>query len=278
MSEAPRVTTPEQRRFFQECGYLVIPGLFSTEEIAAVMAEYDALETERRMREAAGKNRDGMIPEDGATPRLQFDIHRTETRFALLCRHPRVAGLMQELMGMPLSLYHSKLAFKAPFTGSVQYWHQDFGYWQTGHPRPDMGSVLIMLDAHTEDNACLQLLSGSHREGVAPHEVELRQSTGDGQQRIPAASMHDYCRRYPRVKIVGSPGTVLAWHSNTMHASSHNVSEHPRRALIVAFNAPGNRLRPISDRNPFDAHDERPVTLTADDCLLAPPVSPSPRK
>jgi hypothetical protein len=30
---------------------------------------------------------------------------------------------------------HSKLAFKAPFTGSAQFWHQDYSYWRDGHPR-----------------------------------------------------------------------------------------------------------------------------------------------
>jgi ectoine hydroxylase len=264
------ITTAEQRRLFQEQGHLVVPGLIRPEEIEAVMRDWEGLETARRVQEAEGRNKSGMIVEDKATPRLQFDVHRTQTRFALLCRHPRVAGLMQELMGMPLAIHHSKLAFKAPFTGSVQYWHQDYGYWRDGHPRPDMGSVLIMLDPHTEDNACMQVLAGSHRIGVVEHELEMRLSTGDGQRRIPAAAMPDPCRRFPRVKLIGEPGTVVAWHCNTMHASGHNVSENPRRALIVAFNALGNSYRPASTGDPFAAESECAVALTADDCLLQP--------
>jgi ectoine hydroxylase len=261
------VTTAEQRRFFDENGYLLLPGLFSRAEIETVMADYELLETERRVVEARGKNKSGLIVEDGATPRLQFDVHRLETRFDLLCRHPRVAGLMTELLGLTLYLYHSKLAFKAAFTGSVQYWHQDYGYWRDAHPRPDMGSVLIMLDAHTEDNACLQLLAGSHRTGVVEHEVEMRLSTGDGQRRIPAAAMPEQCRRFPRVKITGGPGDVLAWHCNTMHASSHNISENDRRALIVAFNAVGNNPPTTGSENPFTSYSDRPVELSADDSL-----------
>jgi ectoine hydroxylase len=263
------VSTAEQRRFFEENGYLLVPDLFSREEIAAVMADFARLETERRMAETAGRNKAGMIPEDASTPRLQFDVHRTETRFALLCRHPRVAGLMQELLGVPLYLYHSKLAFKAAFTGSVQYWHQDYGYWRDSHPRPDMGSVMIMLDEHTEDNACLQLLASSHRDGVADHEVEMRQSTGDGQRRIPTAAMQETIRRYPRVKATGTPGTVLAWHCNTIHGSSHNLSENPRRALIVAFNAIGNHFTQGAKANPFAAREEAAMGLCEDDALLA---------
>jgi ectoine hydroxylase-related dioxygenase (phytanoyl-CoA dioxygenase family) len=262
------VSTADQRRFFKANGYLLLPGLFRREEIAAVMADYDRLETERRVAEAGGRNKGGMVVEDGATPRLQFDVHRTETRFALLCRHPRVAGLMQELLGLPLYLYHSKLAFKAPFTGSVQYWHQDFGYWQDYHPRPDMGSVMIMLDEHTEDNACLQLLAGSHRGGVVEHELEMRVSTGDGQRRIPVSAMPELARRYPRVKVTGAPGTVLAWHSNTIHGSSHNLSENPRRALIVAFNAVGNQSAQPAAETPFAAREEPAMELCEDNALL----------
>lgn len=262
------VSTPEQRRFFEENGCLLLPDLFRCEEIAAVMADFERLETERRMAETGGRNKGGMVPEDTFTPRLQFDVHRTETRFAVLCRHPRVAGLMQELLGVPLYLYHSKLAFKAPFTGSVQYWHQDYGYWRDSHPRPDMGSVMIMLDEHTEDNACLQVLAGSHRDGVVDHEVEMRPSTGDGQRRIPAAAMPETMRRYRRVKVTGSPGTVLAWHCNTMHGSSHNLSENPRRALIVAFNAVGNHFTPSAAENPFAAREDPAMALCADDALL----------
>jgi ectoine hydroxylase-related dioxygenase (phytanoyl-CoA dioxygenase family) len=262
------VSTPEQRQFFADNGYILIPELFSRQEIDAVMSEIDLLETERMVAEAGGRNKRGMVVEDGRTARLQFDVHRTETRFALLCRHPRLAGMMQELMGLPLYIHHSKLAFKAPFTGSVQYWHQDYGYWIATNPRPEMGSCMVMLDEHMEDNACIQALAGSHRDGVVEHETEMRGSTGDGQRRIPAEALFDYCRRYPRRTMTGKPGSIFAWHCNTMHASSHNVSEHHRRGLIVAFNAVGNVFPDHTDEDPFTALSARPVELSADNCLL----------
>lgn len=261
------VTTLEQRENFRKEGYLVLPGLFSEREIAAVRADAARLETRERVEASGGRNKGALVVEDGQTARLQFDIHRTDSLFAALCRHPRVAGILQELMGLPLYLYHSKLAFKAPFTGSVQYWHQDFGYWQSLHDRPDMASCLVMLDPHTEDNACMQVLAGSHREGVLPHETAPNLSTGDNQLRIPAADMPALCRKYERVKLTGGVGTFAAWHSNTLHASGHNVSENGRRALIVAFNAVGNSDPARVGDSPFTRHSDRAVELTDDDCL-----------
>jgi ectoine hydroxylase len=263
------MTTAEQRQFFQENGYLLLPNLFSRAEIAAVLADEERLNTERLVADAGGRNRGGMVVEDGATPRLQFEVHRTRSLFALMCRHPRLAGITHEVMGLPLYIYHSKLAFKAPFTGSVQYWHQDYSYWQKIHDQPTMASCLVMLDEHSEDNACMQVLAASHWAGLVTHEFAPRESTGDNQLRIAAADMVEYCRRYGRIKLIGQPGTVAIWHSNTMHASSHNISEHPRRALIVAFNAVGNSDPAKVKDSPFTAHSAEPVDLSADDCLLA---------
>src|SRR2546422_11627873 len=130
---------------------------------------------------------------------------------------------------------------------------------------------MIMLDEHAEDNACLQVLAGSHRGGVVDHELEMRQSTGDGQRRISAAAMPEYAPRYPRVKVTGSSGTVFAWHCNTIHGSSHNLSEKPRPAPIVAFNAVGNHFRLPTTDNPLAARVDQAVELCEDDCLGTPP-------
>ncbi len=265
------VSTQAQRAAYERDGYLVIPGLFSPAEIAALKADMVGLNTGSLVAAASGRDRGAMMVEDANTPRLQFDIHATGTRFDALARHPRLAGLMQELMGMPLYILHSKLAFKAAFTGSVQFWHQDFGYWiNEGNPRPDMASCMVMLDEHTEDNGCLQVLAGSHRGGVVPHERITAESTGNVQLRISAADMATYCARYRRVKLVGKPGTFAAWHCNTMHGSSHNISDHSRNAAIFAFNAVGNRGSngtPLAT-SPSGYEDAEPVVLSADDSLL----------
>jgi hypothetical protein len=55
------VTTPEQRQFFAENGYVLIPELFSRREIDSVMSEIDQLETERLVAEAGGRNKRGMV-------------------------------------------------------------------------------------------------------------------------------------------------------------------------------------------------------------------------
>jgi ectoine hydroxylase len=264
------VSTKAQREAFERDGYIVIPGLFSAEEIASLKVDMTALKTGSLVAAAGGRDKGAMMVEDANTPRLQFDIHTMGKRFDALSRHPRLAGLMQELAGTDLYILHSKLAFKAAFTGSVQFWHQDYGYWVTdGYPRPDMASCMVMLDEHAEDNGCLQVLAGSHRDGVVPHEKLIVESTGNVQLRIPAADMATYCGRYRRVKLVGKPGTFAAWHSNTMHGSSHNISERSRNAAIFAFNAVGNLVAKGDALAvpPVGREAARPLELSADDSL-----------
>jgi ectoine hydroxylase len=264
------LTTQGQRQSFNENGYIVIPGLFSVAEIDRLNSDMIELETESLVADAQGRNKGGMVVEDSDTPRLQFDIHRSGTGFDLLSRHPRMAGIVQEVLGMPVYVYHSKLAFKAAFMGSVQFWHQDFGYWiGAKHPNPTMASCLLMLDRHTEDNGCMQVLSGSHREGVVPHDPCPRESTGDGQLRIPATAMSGFVQKYERVKFTGEPGDFAVWHCNAMHASAHNISEHSRHAAIMAYNAVGNYdpANPIGADSPWGAECDNPIELCDDGAL-----------
>jgi ectoine hydroxylase len=264
------ITTPEQRRQFEEDGFLIIRRLFNAEEIAGLRADMPALNTEQLVAEAGGRNKGGMVVEDNNTPRLQFDFHRTETRFSLLARHPRTAGIVQEVIGVPMYIYHSKLAFKAAFTGSVQFWHQDYGYWVgSKHPKPLMASCFVMLEPHTEDNGCMQVLARSHREGVVPHEPCPRESTGDSQIRIPSSAMVEYCKRYQRIKLIGEAGDFVVWHSNTMHASAHNISDRSRHSAIIAYNAVGNYdpEHRTGGRSPWGAECDTPVDLCADNAL-----------
>lgn len=264
------LTTPEQRESFKQDGFLIIRGLFSSEEIAGLKADVARLNTEQLVEEADGRCRSGMVVEDKDTPRLQFDIHKTGTRFDLLARHPRTVGIVQEVMGAPFYLYHSKFAFKAAFTGSVNFWHQDYGYWVNNrHPEPMMASCFVMIDPHTEDNGCMQVLARSHNEGVVAHEPSPRESTGDGQIRIPASEMAKHCRKYTRIKLLGRPGDFVVWHCNTMHASADNISENSRHTAILAYNAVGNydRSQPLED-NPYGAVRDTPVEQCADNALI----------
>lgn len=262
--------TSEHKRFFDENGYIIIKEAFSPKEIEFLKASIKDLNTDSLLQKADGKNITGMAVEDGKAARLQFDVHRTDTPLALACRHPRLAGYTQELMGKPLYIYHSKLAFKSAFVGSVQYWHQDYSYWaDAGNITDVMASALIMLDEHTEDNACMHVLAKSHQDGLVPHEQNLRGSTGDAQLCINSNDMAAYCQKYSRVKLAGKPGTFAAWHSNTMHGSGHNISENSRNALIVAFNSVGN-CDPhfkVDANDPYTSAANAPVELVADNCL-----------
>ena len=68
------MTSEQQRAFFQEHGYLLIPNLFSRAEIAAVLADEQRLQTQQLVTAAGGRNQGGMVVEDGNTPRFQEEF------------------------------------------------------------------------------------------------------------------------------------------------------------------------------------------------------------
>jgi len=64
------ITTAEQRKYYRENGYLILPDLFSLEEVALTLADSERLHTQGLVAEAGGRNRGGMVVEDGSTARL----------------------------------------------------------------------------------------------------------------------------------------------------------------------------------------------------------------
>jgi len=136
--------------------------------------------------------------------------------------------------------FHTKLMIKEPFVGGKWAWHQDFGYWyQVGCLNPDrMFSSILAIDKCMKANGCLQVLKGSHKLGRLSHGT-------DGEQAGADPLMLDIAmKRFELIHCEMEPGDVLFTHSNLLHMSAPNNSEHWRRVMIVAYNG--------KDNSPFD--------------------------
>lgn len=153
---------------------------------------------------------------------------------------------------------------KDPLTGGSFAWHQDYGYWyENGCLFPNMVTVFVALDKCTRTNGCLQVMPGSHKMGRLEHGAVGGQRGVNDMERIEAAE-----------KVLGikhvemEPGDAMFFHCNTMHRSDQNRSEHPRWALLAAYNAKGN--------NPYKEHHHPRYTkldVVGDDAIEAMGVS-----
>lgn len=130
--------------------------------------------------------------------------------------------------------------FQGSQTGGAWEWHQDYGYWyDQGFAFPRMVSASIAVDPATRTNGCLEVLRGSHRLGRVTH-GQFGTQTGIDPTRIKALEP-----LFERVQCEMKPGSVLFFHCNLLHCSAANLSEYPRRSVIMCYNALANPLLEI---------------------------------
>jgi hypothetical protein len=145
---APPGFTPEQRAFFEQEGYLILPERLPEEEVARCL---DAIE---RHTQADPKH-------DPARFYARENIVELDPVFAELIDHPRHVGYVYDFYGELLKLHLSQF-FVRPPGGWHNMWHPDgaravpyqvfapdlpcqikVGYWLTDLPHPRMGNIVM---------------------------------------------------------------------------------------------------------------------------------------
>jgi ectoine hydroxylase len=242
---------PGSKADFDRDGYLIVPGLFSAEEIALIgEALRSDEEIERRMY--------GLDDGQGGMTRIALWNDVGGDTLGLVPRLERVAGTAAALLGGEVYHYHSKVTSKPPAGGGVWDWHQDYGYWyKNGCLLPDMLSVAIAVSEQTEENGGLMLLQGSQRCGRIEHLIYGNQTAADVER------VDQIAARFPVARFDAVPGDALFFHANTLHSSSANLSDRPRDVLLCAFNT--------AENNPVIAHHHpryQPLETAHDDELL----------
>ncbi len=269
--------TEEQKRFYQDNGYLLITEVFAPEEITEMLQELPAL---------FAKDHPGRVLEkDGHTVRSVYGCHTTTEIFKRLVRDSRVLEPAQDLIGGQLYVYQFKLNLKAALSGDVWQWHQDFIYWreEDGMAQPNVLTAAIFLDDVTELNGPMFLVPGSHRSGVLE---PLAQGAGpnndalmlDAYSKSPAwisnltatlkysidqQVLVELISRYGAVAPKGPAGSILFFHPNIVHGSGTNISPQNRVLALTTYNSVKNAPRFPENRRPefLASSDTRPLEV-----------------
>ncbi len=254
--------TDDQLQQLDHDGFLVLPDVFSLEEVELLRAQVPALMAQdcpENPREASG----------GAVRNL-LSLHRRNELYARLVRHPRlVAPAMQILGDDALYPQQVKINPKAGFDGAGFDWHTDFAthHKRDGVPKPLALNLHILLDDVTEFNGPLMFVPGSHK-----REIPLQRSV-DGQKwelwTVPRAAVTELVTELGMVSAKGRRGTLLIFGDRLLHVSGQNLSPFPRWIFSLILNPVANAA---TKDVPEFAHerDRRPVQMLADDCLLQP--------
>ena len=105
-------------------------------------------------------------------------------------------------------------------------WHQDMAVVQPEADDTEMLTVWVAISDATEENGCLVVAPGSHREGLALHCKTL-------------GAMPEEVVGDKRLPLVMDSGDVLFMSKGTKHASLVNVSDGVRFSFDLRYNPVG---------------------------------------
>lgn len=262
--------TAAQREAYERDGYVVLPAVFTPDEIAEMTAEADRL---------AELTVNASIATGELSPRLDVqrrgghvilrkvqpvsDISEVLTRYT---GDERLVGPLRQILGCDPVLMEEKLNYKQilpgppPIEASVEGeafpFHTDLAFFYLdGYPVETLSSAITM-DEMTADNGPLRMLPRSHTRLDWPLQGGWPPWIRDD------AIPHDEL-----VDVLAPAGSVLIFSSALVHASSENRTPNPRRLLIFSHYPETHDVEPDKRnrhlREAGSAHERRYTELLA---------------
>ena len=242
------LSTQELEQYEQD-GFLIRTSVFSTSEVEDLRAAAeDACDKAVSMcRDGKTYILDGKRFVDVGYTTIQFEhssgsntarviepIHELNGELDKLIDDARIVGPMQSILGMQaIALWTAKLNLKRPREGSGFGWHQDSPYWVHDSDHVDqLPNVMVSFDEATQENGCFRVIRGSHKSGCLP-------GTDDGTQLGGFFTDPKYCLEEEQVAMEVPAGSLIFFNPHTIHGSSPNISDMPRRAIIITYQPAG---------------------------------------
>ena len=212
--------TPEQKRQFDEQGYLIRRGALDAGLIASLVAAGDRLIASQR-RQNRQRSNGGLY--DGFRNVLSMD-----EAFLPLLTHPATFSLVAQLLGPHLSLLTSHLIYRhpdppgAPETSRMPGWHRDHyvSMRDLGHaniPRHSLKVAYYLTDLSEPNSGVTMMAAGSNQ-------LKARIDFAPGQVDPPGA-----------VEPLLQPGDCVFFENRTWHAGAANLTQRIRKAVMVGY-------------------------------------------
>ncbi len=243
--------TEDQIALYRAQGYLLVPDVFSSEEIAELNRVTDAFVEDSRALTQSDAVFDIGPGHGPMAPQLRRIKHPTQHHAAYdrAMRHPALVAILQQLLGKAVRFDHAKLNIKPVGGGAQIDWHQDWAFYP--HTNDDMLAVGVLLDDVGPKSGPLQVIPGSHKGPTMNHHSNgvFCGAIGDDEMEVRAASA---------VPLVGKAGSITIHHVRAVHGSEPNTSAQPRRLLLFSYAAVD--AWPLLQKEAIDAFDERILT------------------
>ncbi|MGB5866786.1 MAG: phytanoyl-CoA dioxygenase family protein [Arcobacteraceae bacterium] len=251
-----------QIEHYNENGFVVIPNLFSADEIKTLLDDIQNMASNDEL-----CNKEEFIYESNTKNlRTIFNQHIFSDAFKKISQDARILEKVQQILDGDVYIHHSRINIKPAYVGKSFQWHSDFETWHSedGLPQCRCLSAWIMLTDNTHYNGPLYLLPGSHKKfvsckGMTP-EDNYKNSLKKQEYGVPSVEAIQELSTHDIEAALGKAGTLVIHDGNIMHGSPDNISPTSRKNAFFVYNSIYNK-----PTKPFAATKKRADFLSLDD-------------
>jgi ectoine hydroxylase-related dioxygenase (phytanoyl-CoA dioxygenase family) len=211
---------------YKQNGYLGVEDVLSESEVNALRQTTDKfVEQSQEVSDHTDvfDLEPGHTKEEPKLRRLKSPIlHHQVYRDTL--HHVGILGIVSQLIGYGLRCNGNKLNMKLPEFGSPVEWHQDWAFYP--HTNDDLLAIGVCIDDMTIENGALLVVPGSHKGPIYDHHYE-----GHFCGAITDPEFDDKSA----VPVELKAGGISIHHARTVHGSTPNRSQNPRRLLLFQY-------------------------------------------
>ena len=220
---------------FERDGYLMLGQVASDAQLAALQKRMDDIMLGQvryagmyfQLDSATGNYGDVGPGGQWAGPTLDYRKIEALERDALFMeymQHPTFQEITRRIYGEDVSIYRAMFMNKPAHRGTVLPYHQDAGT-QWGLDRDPRITLWTALDDATIANGCMQVIPGSHKQGLFSEHGHT----------ITAEQEAQYARDEDSVFLEAKAGEAILLDNLMLHRSGVNTIDRPRRAFSVCY-------------------------------------------
>ena len=218
----------KQVDYYNSNGYLTIENVYNASQIKLLSDVTDEFVEKSRL--VTEENDMFSLESDHSKNNPRLTRIKTPQNFHSIyekaVKDEKMLDIIEHFIGKNIRFQGAKLNMKMPGGGRQVEWHTDWGHHP--HTNDDMLAVGIALDDITEENGCLMVIPGSHKwDAISHHE--------DGFF-VGAVDINSFDVK-KAINITSNAGGISIHHVRTLHGSAPNMSDKPRRLLLLEFSA-----------------------------------------
>jgi phytanoyl-CoA hydroxylase len=234
------VLTPEQRKYYDDTGFIVIKNCVPVEKLETYKARFQDICSGKVNTFAMTIMRDIAISKsefvtgEKAISKIQ-DFQYDEVLFDY-CKRPELLKYVTGFVGSNVMAMHTMLINKPPDPGTLTSrhpMHQDLYYFPF-RPADKIVCAWTAMEAVTRQNGCLVVVPGSHKGDLLDHEYP----EWEGGVNKMYHGVKDYNpERDTRVWVEMEAGDTVFFHPILIHGSGANKTQGFRKAISCHYAA-----------------------------------------